>query len=119
MWLSLEAILQLNSDDIDEAITDGSEDGGIDAIHIAERTVSIFTFKYTEKFENCAKNFPENDLNTFVLTVQRICEKTLTEDSVNQAVWDKAREIWSLFEEGHLTFKFYVCSNKLPPVEVA
>lgn len=119
MWLSLEAILQLNSDDIDEAITDGSQDGGIDAIYIADRTVSIFTFKYATTFENCAKNFPEKDLDTYVLTVQRIIDKSLTSDAVNQAVWDKAIEIWSLFECGHLTFKFYVCSNKLPPTESA
>lgn len=119
MWLSLEAILQLNSDDIEDAITDGSQDGGIDAIHIAERTVSIFTFKYTEAFDNCGKNFPERDLDSFVLTVQRICEKSLTSEMVNEAVWDKANEIWNLFQDGHLSFKFYVCSNKLPPVETA
>jgi hypothetical protein len=34
MWLALEAILQLNPDDIEDAITDGGQDGGLDAIHI-------------------------------------------------------------------------------------
>ena len=34
MWLALEAILQLNTDDIEDALTDGPQDGGIDAIHI-------------------------------------------------------------------------------------
>lgn len=117
MWLALEAILQLNTDDIDDALTDGPQDGGLDAIHIAERTVSIFTFKYTEKFDNCAKNFPKSDLDSFVLTVQGIFQKTLTKDTVNELVWEKANEIWSLFGDGHLSFKFYICSNKLPPAD--
>ena len=119
MWLALETILQLNSDDIDEAITDGGQDGGIDAIHIADRTASFFTFKYTETFDNCSKNFPAKDLDAFVLTVQGIIQKSLSRDPVNQAVWDKATEIWSLFNDGTLSLKFYVCSNKLPPVDVA
>lgn len=119
MWLALETILQLNSDDIEDAITDGGQDGGVDAIHIAERTVSLFTFKYTETFDNCSKNFPEKDIDSFVLTAQGICQKSLQKDVVNQAVWDKVHEIWSLFQDGPLSFKFYVCSNKLPPAEAA
>lgn len=117
MWLALEAILQLNTDDIEDALTDGPQDGGLDAIHVAGRTVSIFTFKYTEKFDNCAKNFPKDDVDSFVLTVQAIVQKTLMKETVNELVWEKANEIWSLFGDGHLSFKFYVCSNKLPPAE--
>lgn len=117
MWLSLEAILQLNADDIEDALTDGPQDGGLDAIHIVGRTVSIFTFKYTEKFDNCSKNFPKDDLDALVLTVQGIFQKTLMKDTVNELVWEKANEIWSLFGDGHLSFKFFVCSNKLPPTE--
>ncbi|MCX6901787.1 MAG: AIPR family protein [Verrucomicrobia bacterium] len=119
MWLSLEAVLQLNSDEIEDAITDGGQDGGVDAIHISERTVNLFTFTYTDNFDNCSKNFPERDLDSFVLTAQGILQKSLQRTDVNEAVWDKATEIWSLFKGGHLSFKFYVCSNKLPPTEKA
>jgi hypothetical protein len=77
MWLALETILQLNPDDIEDAITDGGQDGGIDAIHIAGRTVNILSFKYTEKFTNCSKNFPKDDLDALVLTVQAIFQKSL------------------------------------------
>lgn len=117
MWLALETILQLNPDDIEDAITDGGQDGGIDAIHIDGRTVNILSFKYTEKFANCSKNFPKDDLDALVLTVQAIFQKSLLKSAVNEMVWEKATEIWSLFRDGHLSFKFYICSNKLPPVE--
>ena len=117
MWLALEAVLQLNPDDIEDAITDGPADGGLDAINIVGRTVNIFTFKYTEKFENCSKNFPKDDLDSFALSVQGIFQKTLLKESVNELVWEKANEMWSLFGDGHLSFRFYVCSNKLPPAE--
>lgn len=119
MWLALETILQLNSDEIEDAITDDGQDGGIDAIHIADRTVSLFTFRYTGTFANCSKNFPEKDLDSFVLTVQGILQQGLTKDTVNQMIWEKAIEIWSLFDDGTLSFKFYVCSNKLPPTKAA
>ena len=117
MWLALETILQLNADEIEDALTDGGQDGGIDAIHLVGRTVSIFTFKYTEKFDNCSKNFPKDDLDAFVLTVSAIFQKNLMRETVNEMIWEKANEIWSLWRDGHLSFKFYVCSNKLPPAE--
>lgn len=55
MWLSLEIILSLNSDEIEDAITDGSMDGGIDAIHLIGRDVHIFNFKYTGSFNQTKK----------------------------------------------------------------
>ena len=44
-WLALETNLHLNSDEIEDAITDGSMDGGIDAIYISDRTVKRFHFQ--------------------------------------------------------------------------
>ena len=99
MWLALETILQLNSDDIEDAITDGGQDGGVDAIHIADRTVSLFTFKYTESFDNCSKNFPEKDLDSFVLTAQGICQKSLQQDVVNQVILGEGERDLVAFSE--------------------
>jgi hypothetical protein len=84
MWLALETILQLNPDEIEDALTNGGQDGGIDAIHISGRTVHVLTFKYTEKFDNCSKNFPRTDLDSFALTVAAIFHKSLLKETVNQ-----------------------------------
>jgi hypothetical protein len=48
-WLSLETILNLNEDEIEDALTDGSMDGGIDAIHIqvlSKRHLRVETARY-------------------------------------------------------------------------
>lgn len=118
-WLALETILHLNSDEIDDSITDGSMDGGIDAIFISDRTVHIFTFKYTENFEKTRSNFPDTDLDKLLVTMQSIYGRTLARDSVNELLWEKVNEIWSLFSQGVLNFRYYVCSNKARPVEHA
>jgi len=117
--LSLETILHLNSDEIEDAITDGSMDGGIDAIYISDRMVHIFTFKYTEDFEKTRKNFPENDLDKLLVTIQSIYNRQLIKADVNEILWDKVNDIWTLFESGVLDFRYYICSNKLKPVEHA
>ena len=57
-YLSLETILNLNIDEIEDSITDGSMDGGIDALHIIDREVHVFNFKYTDNFEDTNKHFP-------------------------------------------------------------
>jgi AIPR protein len=118
-WVALEIILNLNEDEIEEALTDGNGDGGIDAIHIADRDIHIFTFKYTNSFESTFKNFPETDLDTFLVTMERIMSHSLSKEAVNDLVWDKAQEIWGLFGTGPLNFNFYVCSNKEKPTEQA
>ena len=58
-WVVLETTLDLTPDEIEEAIVEGSMDGGLDAVHITDRDVHIFTNTYTSKFENTSKNFPE------------------------------------------------------------
>lgn len=118
-WLSLETILNLNSDDIEDSITDGAMDGGIDALYIGDRTIHIFTFKYTDIFEHTSNNFPANDLDKILITAQGIYEHTIARDDVNELLWEKVNEIWDLFSKGPLNFNFYVCSNKLKPVKTA
>ncbi len=119
IWLGLETVLNLNEDEIEDAITDGSMDGGIDAFHIIERDVHIFNFKYTETFEHTKNNFPEGEINKILVTMEGIYSKTIKKEDVNEVLWDKICEIWELFEKGSLNFKYYLCSNKQKPVDRA
>lgn len=115
IYLSLDVILNLNSDEIIDAVTDGSMDGGVDAIYINGRDVHVFNFKYTSSFENSKKNFPETEMDKLIVTMERIYGKSLVKSDVNDALWDKVSEIWSLFEQGSLKFTYYFCSNKAKP----
>jgi hypothetical protein len=119
IWLGLETILNLNADEIEDAITDGAMDGGIDAIHIIDKDVHIFNFTYTELFEHTRKNFPEDEINKILVTMEGIYNKTTQKQDVNDMLWDKICEIWELFKKGSLNFKYYLCSNKQKPVEHA
>jgi hypothetical protein len=115
-WLCLEIILDLSADEIEESLTDGPHDGGIDAICILGRDVNIFSFKYATTFEHTRNNFPETDIDKLLVTMDRIYGKSLIKGDVNDALWEKVCEIWELFNTaGPLNFKYYICSNKEKP----
>ena len=114
--VALEIILKINEDEIEESITDGPMDGELDAIYIDDRTVHVFTCKYTEKFEKTKTNFPETEIDQFILTIQNLLAKNINENVYNDAIIDKYLEMLILYENGPLNFKFYVVSNKLKPV---
>lgn len=119
-WVALETILNISDDEIEESITDGSMDGGIDAIYIEnEKIVHVFSFKYGTTFEQTHKNFPENDLDKMIVTLDRIYGKNIKKHDVNEVLWGKIEEIWDLFEKTTPIFKYYFCSNKQKPIEQA
>jgi hypothetical protein len=117
--LALQTILRLNDDEIEDAITEGGMDGGLDAIHIEGRNVHFLNTKYTTEFENTKKNFPESGIDKVIVTIESIYGGSLKQETINTAVWDKYQEIRHLFEEGPLHFKIYFVSNKLKPVQHA
>ncbi|OHB77778.1 MAG: hypothetical protein A2Z25_21120 [Planctomycetes bacterium RBG_16_55_9] len=118
-WLCLETILGLNEDEIEDAVTDGAMDGGIDAIHISGREVHVFNFKYATTFENSKANFPETEIDKVLVTMAAIYGKTIAKEDVNRVLWEKINESWDLFETGTPAFKYYLCSNKEKPLEHA
>jgi hypothetical protein len=117
--LALQIILKLNDDELEEAITDGPMDGEIDAIYIADKTIHIFTFKYTDTFEFTKKNYPENEIDQFLLTIERIISGDLLKETINLAVWEKYQEMLDLSSKSKIDFKIYVASNKEKPVSHA
>ena len=64
--VGLEAVLNLNEEEIIEATVDDGSDGGIDAIHIQAEDVHIFTHTYTKLFKNASKNFPQSKLDSLI-----------------------------------------------------
>lgn len=119
-WLCLGTILGLNEYEIEDAITDGAMDGGIDAIYISGREVHVFNFKYATTFDKSKANFPETEIDKILVTMAAIYSKTIKKNDVNEILWEKINEIWDLFDEtGTLLFKYYLCSNKEKPIEHA
>lgn len=119
MIFCLRSIFKLTDEEVEEAITDGSMDGEIDAIYIQNRTINLLTFKYTDSFDNTKKNYPEGELDQYILTVDSIINGSIQEETINDAVWEKYLEIRNLATTGKIEFRLYVISNKLHPVDHA
>lgn len=117
--LCLRTLLKLNDDEIEESITDGPMDGEVDAIYISNRIIHLMTFKYTDNFELSKRNYPENELDQFILTVDSIISGSLDKKTINDAVWEKYKEILNLSSTGKTEFVIYVISNKNYPVDHA
>lgn len=114
---ALEIIIKLNNDDIEESITDGPDDGGIDAIYIKDREVHLFSFTYTDNVDNSDKNYPGNDIDKIIVTTSQILSKQLNTGLYNDAIKDKYGEILAEFDKGKTTTKLYLVSNKKHPVD--
>ncbi len=114
MKLGLATILKLNEEEIEESLTDGPDDGEIDAIYIDNNVIHMFTFKYTDQFELSKKNYPGSELEQFALHVDMFIGGNLTKKTINNAVWEKYEEVKALTNK-KVEFKIYVVSNKLEP----
>mgnify|MGYP000871464013 CR=1 FL=1 len=115
MRLALSIILKINDEDIEDSITDGGMDGEIDAIYINQKTVHIFTFKYTDNFNLSKNTYPESELDVFTLTLQNLISGNLDKRTVNSFLWDKYLEVLGLINNCSVEFKIYVVSNKEQP----
>ena len=119
-WLCLDTLFNMNVDEIEESITDGSMDGGIDAVYINNNNVHILSFKYTNDFQLTDRNFPEDPIDKIIITMDGICNRRTKEKEVNKALWEKITEIWDLLDKhGLINFKFYLVSNKEKPAKHA
>lgn len=117
--IALEILLKMNEDDIENSLTDGSDDGGIDAIYIDERNVHFCNFKYTYDFEKTKKNFPGTEIDKLISTLSSFISGSLLRGIVNDLVYDKYLEIKSLQHHGPLNYHVHLASNKEYPTNSA
>lgn len=117
--LALQIILKINPDDIEESVTDGSNDCGIDAIYLDEQTIHICNCKYAYDIDQTEKNFPGSEIEKLISTLNLILSSNLSREVVNDALWDKYREIKDLFINGKANkIIIHLISNKQKPVSL-
>ena len=117
-YYAVKTITEASEADVLDSITDGGDEGQIDAIYIDEGRINIFTSKYGTTFTQANKNFPSRDLEIFERTIDKLFSKNVGKKEFNPLVMDKFEEIWELFETGKVEeINIYVCCNKLPPTE--
>ncbi|MEN9980135.1 MAG: hypothetical protein ABIK38_07350, partial [candidate division WOR-3 bacterium] len=83
IYAVLEKLYEIDIDEIENYVIDGAYDFGIDAYYWEDaradgrKTINIFQFKHTEKFENAQKAdaFRERDVNDIIVKLERIWHK--------------------------------------------
>ncbi len=115
-YLALEYLLCLSSEEIEDAITDGPNDRGIDAVYVDDRdgrnVIHLFQFKHVNSFSNAKKNFPSTEIDKLL----SFCADLLNEDpgmkkTCNPILWTKVQEIWNALKNPTPSFEVHFCGN--------
>lgn len=108
--------------DVADHITDGVQDFSIDACYIDEinKSINIFQFKYTDKFD-CAKKkqgIKEKDIHDLIVKMGRIWNK---EDGLLKEASSKMsrsiENIWDAFGRGFATTQVWLITNYLNTID--
>ena len=117
IFMVLEKIIF--TEEIEDLITDGPNDFGIDAYYINEkkREINIFQFKYSEKFETAQKSIKEKNLDKMIVTLEAIWNKNNTFFSkANYKLKEAINEIDKSIERGFVNTRVFFVTNFLTPL---
>ncbi|MEX2164844.1 MAG: AIPR family protein [Sulfuricaulis sp.] len=115
-YIVLEYLLDLTPSEIEDSLTDGGMDRGVDAVFVDDRDgkniVHIFQFKYVQTFEKSKNNFPGKELDKLLSFISDVLNKSQElQKSCNPLLWNKVREIWSAIDRPKVSFEVHFCAN--------
>ncbi len=117
----LEYSLSIDPEEIEDAITDGSKDRGIDAVYVDDREgrniIHLYQFKYATTFENANKNFPSSEIDKLLSFITDLLNQNSNlKNTCNPILWGKVQEIWDALTRPHPAFEIHFAGNMLPLV---
>lgn len=111
----------IDADDIEEWITDGANDQGIDAYYYDEENLrlDIFQFKYTSNYE---KHTEEHVSQAEIDRIENSFKKIWNKDrdflkAANRELQHAIRAIWNLFEKGQVRTTLHIVTNFTSPIK--
>jgi len=113
----IEQLFPSIQDRLQEAVTDGSNDRGIDAIHIIENEASaeiyIFQSKYRETHKSCSRTINDADILKVSLFLNELFDKAdALANCDNFRLGELVQRIWELHEIGKICrYHVVYCSN--------
>lgn len=128
----LDLLFNLQADEIEDSLTDSfylrtrskdsGHDRGIDALYIDgsenPRAVHLFSFKYTEEFKKTTNHFPSGEIDKILGFLSSVMQQDeALSDDVNQSLYSKVQEIWTLFQSENPKFIVHICANYYQPFE--
>lgn len=114
--LCVSTALDTSLSEAADLLTEGSNDLGVDALHLSEVddgefTVTLFQGKYTHKNLDGSANFPENAIKNLIALVSNIFDPDKT-FSMNQRLAPRIEEIRSLIRDGYIpNVRLLLCNN--------
>ena len=118
VYLCVQTILDLESDDAFDCLTEGGGDFGVDAMHISEEydgefTVSLFQAKYKNNLEGYS-NFPEEGIESVINAIQYLFNPAARLEHINERLLAKVEEARSLIRDGCIPqVRAIACNNGL------
>jgi hypothetical protein len=116
VYLVVKTLLDLSKEDALDALTEGGQDFGVDALEISdvqdgEFTVTLFQAKYDHTKLEGKRNFPENGVTKAIQAVNTLFDPRKAV-SVNPMLEAKLEEIRSLIQDGNLPrVRYVLCNN--------
>jgi hypothetical protein len=110
----LRILLRLSEVDAFDALTDASQDRGVDAVVVdeASHNVHLFQFKYHESEDHLSKNFPGRSVDYIAAFVDDLLQKRKEIfKSTNKLLHPKINQIWDLVERGPAQLHIHFASN--------
>lgn len=113
----MEQIFPDIQDQLQEAITDGADDRGIDGIHILESDLQaeiyLFQSKYRDSHKSCDRTINDSEIMKVSLFLSELFDKS---DGLikcnNFRLVEAVQRIWDLHERGKICrYKVIFCSN--------
>jgi hypothetical protein len=116
MPLMVSTILDLTEEEAYDAITDGSNDRGVDALYVDERDgkniIHIFQFKYTTDFAKSKNNFPGSEIDKILSFVSDLLDQDeAMAKTCNPVLWEKVKEAWQALQKKNPSIEIHFCSN--------
>ncbi|MAT99135.1 MAG: hypothetical protein CL608_18470 [Anaerolineaceae bacterium] len=131
-YFVLSLILDLQDDEIEDAITDnnyltrigpaGGHDRGIDAVYIDDSdsrpTIHFFNCKYTDSFKKTSNHFPSGEIDKMLMFLNDLMSQDEgLKDTVNPILFGKVLDIWKIFENTNPNFEIHLCTNQYNGLE--
>ncbi len=115
-YLVLEYLLSLSPEEIEDAITDGPADRGIDAVFVDEgdgrNVIHLFQFKHVGSFAHAKKNFPSTEIDKLLSFCADVLNQELgMRSTCNPILWTKVQEIWAALRNPAPSFEVHFCGN--------
>ena len=112
----LEYVLSLSPDEIEDSITDGPNDRGIDAVYVDDRdgrnTIHLFQFKHVNSFARAKNNFPSAEIDKLLsFCADLLNQSPGMEQTCNPILWAKIQEMWAALENPDPSFEIHFCGN--------